>query len=375
MNPSVGRRGATLGLAAAWLARGPSCLAAAGGPLSAPPSGPLSGPLSAPLAESAAEIGWHVFANRYMAPEGRIVDTGNNGVSHSEGQGWAMLCAVRFDDRARFDRLWSWTARHLRRPGDRLFAWRWRPAVPNPVEDQNNALDGDLFIAAALLLAARQWEEPALAREGEAMAQDLLRLCLRQAGPWLVLLPGAHGFEKREEVVINPSYYAFPALRVLATALPDQVWLRLVRDGLSLLRVGRFGRWGLPPDWLSLSKIDGRPGLPRSWPPRFSYDAVRVPLYMAWAGMGEEPAVQSAIAFWQAAHTQLPAWVDLTTDRVANYAAPAGTRAIAFFARMAQNAPLSGERLPLVESAGDYYSSVLCLLSGVALRDIEQRRF
>lgn len=316
---------------------------------------------------------WEAFTTRYMAPEGRIVDTGNQGVSHSEGQGWAMFCAARLGDRARFDRLWSWTMRHLRRRGDRLFAWRWRPAVA--VEDQNNALDGDLFIAAALLLAARRWQEPALAEEGEAMAKDLLRLCVRRVGPWLVLLPGAYGFDGRDEVVINPSYYAFPALRVLAAALPDPVWLRLVRDGLSLLRAGRFGAWRLPPDWLSIAKIDGRPGLAKSWPPRFSYDAVRVPFYMAWSGMSDEPAVASAISFWQdPRHRQMPAWADLRTDRVADYTASAGIRAIALSAMAARGTKVTGDELPLVEAGNDYYSGVLCLLSSLALRDIEQRR-
>ena len=49
---------------------------------------------------------WPAFKARYMAPEGRIVDTGNGGISHSEGQGYGMLLAEAAGDRAAFDRLW-----------------------------------------------------------------------------------------------------------------------------------------------------------------------------------------------------------------------------------------------------------------------------
>jgi endoglucanase len=41
---------------------------------------------------------WSEFRRRYLLPEGRIVDTGNRNVSHSEGQGYAMLAAVQADD-------------------------------------------------------------------------------------------------------------------------------------------------------------------------------------------------------------------------------------------------------------------------------------
>ena len=42
-------------------------------------------------ASAADQAEWLAFRNRFIAPEGRVVDTGNGGVSHSEGQGYAML--------------------------------------------------------------------------------------------------------------------------------------------------------------------------------------------------------------------------------------------------------------------------------------------
>jgi Endoglucanase Y len=46
---------------------------------------------------------------------GRVIDTGNGDVSHSEGQGYGMLFAIAADDKATFDALWQWTKSTLMR--------------------------------------------------------------------------------------------------------------------------------------------------------------------------------------------------------------------------------------------------------------------
>ncbi|MBX9594134.1 MAG: glycosyl hydrolase family 5, partial [Roseomonas sp.] len=194
---------------------------------------------------------WQAFCTRFLEPDGRVVDGGNGGISHSEGQGWGLLCAERAHDRDAFDRMWGWTRRTLARRGDALSSWRWRPeGAGGLVDDPNNATDGDLMIAWALLRAAQRWPDGDYGGQGVAIARDILRLLVRQVGEETVLLPGAAGFEQRDHVVLNPSYYAFPAMRALAQAVPDPIWLRLAADGLSMLRRARFGRWGLPPDWV-----------------------------------------------------------------------------------------------------------------------------
>lgn len=319
---------------------------------------------------------WVAFRERFVMPEGRIVDTGNQNVSHTEGQGWAMMSAVRADDRESFDRILAWTMATLRRPQDELFAWRFRPGASNPVEDTNNATDGDLFIAWALLEASERWGNADHAAQGVAMARDILRLLVRQAGPYSVLLPGARGFERADHAVVNPSYYAFPAIRALALAVPDPAWLRLAADGVALLRSGRFGRWGLPPDWLAVRRVDGLLTLPGDWAPRFSYDAVRVPLYMVWAGLGSEPSLTGAADFWNdPRHRHMPAWANLTTNQISPYAASPGIGAVAALATARRSGveqphnnrrPMPGTR---VAAMPDYYSGALSLLATLAARD------
>jgi endoglucanase len=336
-----------------------------------PVAAPALGQGRPPAAEALDMSEWSAFRSRFIRPEGRVVDAANGGISHSEGQGWALLCAERAGDREAFDRILGWTRRTLQRRGDSLFSWRFRPDAPGMgVDDPNNATDGDLMIAWALLRAGTRWGDADLTESGTAIARDILRHLVRTVGDEVVLLPGAVGFEQPGHVVVNPSYYAFPAFRALARAVPDPLWLRLAADGIGLLRRARFGRWGLPPDWLALPRGGGQVAPAPGWPPRFSYDAVRVPLYLAWAGMGREPAAERAARFWaDPVHSRLPAWADLSSDAVSPYAAPAGIRAIAQLAAVRSGDESLGSDPPPVSEARDYYSAVLTLLVRLAWRD------
>src|SRR5450432_3381739 len=79
------------------------------------------------LSACAADTDWEVFKRDFIEADGRVVDTGQGRISHSEGQGFAMLFAVRYGDRAAFDQAWQWTQRNLQVRDDALMAWRWDP--------------------------------------------------------------------------------------------------------------------------------------------------------------------------------------------------------------------------------------------------------
>ena len=312
---------------------------------------------------------WRAFRDRFLADTGRVIDTGNERVSHSEGQGWGLMFAAAHGDRDAFELIRGWTRRTLKRSHDNLHAWRYRPNGTPAIDDPNNATDGDLYIIWGLLMAAERWQHDPYRAEALTIAHDLMRLVRRNVAGLSVLLPGAQGFESPAGTVLNPSYLVLPVFDWLHRILPQAGWNRLSLDGLTLLRRARFGAWGMSPDWVRQpSRGHAALNLPERWPPRFSFDAVRVPLMLAWVNQATHPALVGAHHFWTDRRwgAAPPAWVDLVTGNTAEYAAPPGMRAIAAFAaaRIAGASAVSG--LPSVNESNDYYSASLILLVRIA---------
>jgi len=309
---------------------------------------------------------WTAFARRYMAADGRVIDTANNGVSHSEGQGYAMFFAAFFKDKPRFDRLWGWTDRNLGRREDALFAWRFDPrARVAPVADFNNATDGDIFIAWALLMAHEAWGNPAHFSAAQRITRDLLGSCVVQVGQRTVLLPGAAGFQDAAGTVINLSYYSFPALRALSHLVPDRRWALLERDGIALIQAARFGRWHLPPDWLLVQNNSGPPIPAPQRPARFSWDALRIPLNLAWNHLDVSRFAAERLFWDDVVHAHRPpAWVDLRTGETPPYRGHAGVQAVHALLRQRSGASV-GEYLRVAQ-APDYFGASLVLQSRIA---------
>ncbi len=365
-------------------------LLAAPGPAAAAPPAPAPAYSSAAYT-SAAYVGtadpadWAAFRSRFLTTDGRVIDNANGGVSHSEGQGYGMLLAAYYGDRPSFELMLAWTEKNLRRPSDHLASWRYDPVAKVHVGDPNNATDGDLYMAWALIRAGEIWRHPAYTARAAAIASDILALCVVRHNGRLLLLPGANGFRRPEGVVLNMSYYAFPALHALARAVPDPRWAEIEADGLAILRGAHFGPLALPPDWLLVSP-EGKYRPADGWPARFSYDAVRIPLNLAWAHL-REPALQASLTLWESTvqSVRAPAWVSLNGAEAANYPIGPGVRAIMKVgeaetrgqpAQAAVLAVSSGpapapSAMPAVAEATEYYQAALLLLAKMAVAEPE----
>ena len=110
--------------------------------------------------EAAQDGDWILYKQSYVSPQGRVIDTGHAGISHSEGQGIGLLLAVHNKDHAAFDNIWRWTRINLQIRDDKLAAWKWVPSdaggnAGGNVPDKNNATDGDLFIACGAAVEGR----------------------------------------------------------------------------------------------------------------------------------------------------------------------------------------------------------------------------
>lgn len=325
----------------------------------------LVAPAIASAQDTSLAAQWAKYRDRFVSDDGRVRDTGNNEVSHTEGQGWAMLFAESFDDRVSFDRIWTWTQDKLRRHDSALFAWRWDPASDNPVADTNNATDGDILIAWALARAARRWHAPEYRREAHRILTEIRGKLIERIAGRLVLMPGSDGFKGKDgTVVINPSYYIFPAFEEFLRIDPSPQWARLRSDGLTLLAKARFGQWELTPDWVTISD-GGQVALDASQPARFGFDAIRIPLYLIWGSEATATRLAADLRFWNDfADKPIPAWVDVTDGSVAPFAAPSGFQAIIQLTRSWHTA--KPPPLPEIGDQDDYYSASLILLAGLA---------
>ncbi|MCC2613961.1 glycosyl hydrolase family 8 [Neorhizobium sp. Rsf11] len=228
---------------------------------------------------------WSLYKARFLNGSGRIVDNANGDISHSEGQGYGLLLSFLADNPADFEQIWSFTRTELLIRDDGLAAWKWDPAATPHVTDSNNATDGDILIAYALALAGSSWHRLDYVEQAVRIANSLLSHTVVGVKGQTVLLPATAGFgagEREDAPVINPSYWIFEALPVMALLAPSDDWAKLSEDGLALLRVSQFGPRRLPAEWESLAQ---KPKPAAGFPQEFGYNAVRIPLYLMRANI------------------------------------------------------------------------------------------
>ncbi|WP_206932729.1 glycosyl hydrolase family 8 [Roseococcus thiosulfatophilus] len=310
------------------------------------------------------EADWDWLRGRFLAAEGRMVPATRPEATESGFQAIGLLAALHANDLPRFERILAWSLATLRRPDDHLWAWR-REEGPG---DSNNSTHADLMAAWALVQASERWRRADLRRLGQSMAQDILSRCLLPGGPPL-LLPAAGGFFNPRRGVLSPGSLVLPAFPALAQAAPDRRWDYVRAEALSLIRRARFGPWLLPPDWLELDRASGRLTLATGWPPRFSAIAAGAVLHLCWAGLGRDPPVAAALAFWEG-QGEIPAWADLREGRVAPQPGHAGLRAVAKLAEAASLGRGTMDSLPVLSDAEDEEAAGLVLLSRLAWREI-----
>ena len=271
---------------------------------------------------------WAEWSRRYLRPSGRVVDTGTN-ASHSEGQGYGMLLAVAAGDRPAFDRIWSWTRANLAVRSDNLLAWRWDPTA-REIADHNNATDGDILVTWALAEAADLWNEADYATAGARIAKDIAHLLIvetARAGP--VLLPARFGFASSDQPdgpVVNLSYWIFPAFARLNQLAPDPAWARVVDSGLAIIDVLQAQRSDGLSNWTGLG--DGRVAPARRFPAVRGYDAVRIPLYLAFSPRENADRLAGFAAMFPPRAKGLPI-ANLRTGETQEIATGRGYRALA----------------------------------------------
>ncbi|MFS8047448.1 glycosyl hydrolase family 8 [Rhizobium sp. BR 314] len=258
---------------------------------------------------------WTLYKARFLDANGRILDNGNSGISHSEGQGYGLLLAYLANNPADFEQIWYFTRTELLLRDDGLAVWKWDPEVTPHVTDTNNASDGDLLIAYALALAGSAWNNKDYLQTAAAMAKSLLSHVVIDTGGRTLLIPGVEGYQapgRKDGPIINPSYWVYEAIPVMALLAPSGRWQKLKDDGLSLLRSMQFGPRKLPADWVSLR---AKPAPADGFEPEFGYNSVRIPLYLARAGITDK-SLLTRLQQGMTVEGDEPATIDLASGKL-----------------------------------------------------------
>ena len=244
---------------------------------------------------------WSYYKYHYIV-NGKVVSLDEEGVTTSEGQGYAMLRSVWSGDRHTFDSVWNWTQENLQIREDKLFAWKWKGKVLSP----NSATDADTDIALALILASRRFSAPSYEKDALAILdsiwnQEVLEVDSQYyatAGNWAV---------REEFPAIHVAYLAPYAYEVFAGVDPRHPWKRLIDSSYRILHWSYFEqRFKLPPEIIYIDKGTGELLLrnPKTGDSAlFSYDAFpifwRVALDAKWFGRGEGGLRRKMLEFFK----------------------------------------------------------------------------
>ena len=313
---------------------------------------------------------WQYYKSRFIQDDGRVIDYMNKQMSHSEGQSFTMYLALAFDEQELFDKVWTWTRDNLMvSQAEGLAAWSWGSRGDGSwgLLDANDATDGDIFLAWTLLRAGERWKRKDYLEASGRIASAIQAKLTASIDGKAVLLPGREGFVKPGQIVFNPSYFIFPAFHDLARAGDASFWRGLHASCLDLVGRSLAGPLRLPPDWVAST---GQAFAP--WSERgafFSYDAIRVPLYLSWdLDRNALEGFSNLIELFRK-NGELPARFAVSDAAQNQGQAPAGFYAV--LARTAETLGQGPEATALWEKADallpgekdDYYSHVLYLMS------------
>lgn len=199
----------------------------------------------------------------FKTPQGRYVNTSSrseNGVALSEAQGYGMLISVLNDqDKSsenQFYDLYTYY-KHHRVKGTYLMSWRYTNGAKQQKQAdlKNNATDGDLYIAYALILASEKWSQHRSVYESAAkqILDDILKYNVNYNNNILTVGNWADGSSKYQNLMrtsdVLPSFfdkfYEFSQ---------NSQWLTIKNKMLdSLYQASLKSNVGLVPDFIQVT--------------------------------------------------------------------------------------------------------------------------
>ena len=218
---------------------------------------------------------YELYKNKFLTPEGRIIDPDKKNITTSEGQSYMMMLCIMFDDEKTFKQIYKWTQDNLQRD-DKLFSWLWGKDKDGKYKilDENSASDADVDIAYSLIVGYKKWRNPQYLKDAKEIINAIWEHETKRVGDHLILMPGVIQTQEKK-IEVNPSYFSPYAFRMFNNYDELHDWNTLVDSSYYYLnQVTSQTATGLPPNWFLIE--NGKIVLEDSERSDFSYDAVRV---------------------------------------------------------------------------------------------------
>lgn len=318
---------------------------------------------------------WEGFKQGFISDQGRVIDWQDGARTVSEGQVYALFFALVANDQETFESVLEWSVANLARGNvaDIGMAWLWgqdKLTKSWGVLDANPATDAEMFLAYALLEAARLWQRPDWAKLGDQVLARVESQMIKRQGDRVVLLPAPFGFELAQGLRTNPSYLPAWQLAYFAQHSQNPLWFELLAQLPQLLQSS--SPHGLPPDWVLVTPEGYAPDSERGT--LGSYDAIRCYLWAAMSPAYTDPdkhALKPVITLLQRQQTAPERW-DVATGWTTGVGPVGFEASLALYATWQQEPELA-QRLwarvaaqthdGLVGSPARYYDQVLTLFA------------
>lgn len=237
------------------------------------------------------------WTKHYVVPFGEqaYVKTTNSkteDVVLSESQGYGMVIAVEAAkngqaNREDFEKLYQYYLSH-RLEGTQLMSWRQTVKDGQSTQtDTNNATDGDLYIAYALIQAAKQWPEQAETYQTQARAilDDILRYNYSESNGILTVGNWANA-ESRFHNLMRTSDTLPEQFQAFYDLTQNEQWLTIKDNMLDKLdKVSLDYKTGLIPDFIwvegDIVRVASANDIESENDGFYSYNALRLPYNLA----------------------------------------------------------------------------------------------
>ena len=287
--------------------------------------------------------------------------------SESQGYGMLLTATAQNGTEETFDKLYKYYMNH-RGHNTNLMAWQQKYIGGSVENDDNNATDGDIFIAESLIQAAKRWPNKTLeyASQAKNILTDILKYNYNEEIGILTVSNWATS-DTKEWTVFRTADVTPVFFKHFGTLTGDKNWDTIYTNMIKYTKdVSSSTKSNLVPDFINVKDGKGEPvDYAVMWDNEatfYGWSAIRVPTMLSFGAMSRDVTrlVTPMINFLEK-EEPLYALYYLDGTPAVNYSSKATLDALNYAQYKTQNKELPDYNLP----NGGYYTDTLYALSRV----------